>query len=314
MKKKIYVFTIFAMATLLSYCTKDFIEPNISKLWVYIVSPANYTTSSSPTPTFWWNKVTGARTYNLQIVSPSFATSNLFLLDTVIVGNKFVFSLLPGKTYEWRICAQNTVSSTQYTTYTLSIDSSGNLNSQTVILTQPTSNPFNTNASTETFKWTPLLSATEYRIVIINQSNSSTLKDTTQALPTYTIALADGAYTFQVRGQNASSNTPYTAITVKVNRAAPAASNPTYPANGAKITGADTLMWTRAVTTIADSVYISADSVFTQPLAIAPIYTTNSKYIFTAGQVGISYFWKLKSGDIQGNWSGFSSLRKFIQH
>ena len=314
MTRKLYVLTILAMAAMLTYCTKDFIEPDISKQWVYIVSPANYTTSPSPTPTFWWNKVTGARTYNLQIVSPSFASSNLFLLDTVIISNKFTFSLLPGKSYEWRVCAQNTVSSTPYTTYSLKIDSTGNLSSQILILTQPTANPYNTNAPSEVFKWTPLLSATEYRVVIINQSNSATIKDTTQTTPNYTIALADGSYTFQVRGQNASSNTPYTAITVKVNRSAPSASNPTYPANGANITGADTLMWTRAAATIADSVFISADSTFKQPLAITPVLTTNTKYIFTTGQVGITYFWMLKSTDIQGNWSGYSSKRKFIQH
>jgi hypothetical protein len=250
MTRKLYVVTILAIAALLTYCTKDFIEPDISKQWVYIVSPANNTTSPSPTPNFWWNKVTGARTYNLQIVSPSFASSNLFLLDTVIVSNKFVFSLLPGKTYEWRVCAQNTVSSTPYTTYTLKIDSTGNLSTQTLILTQPTVNPFFTNAVSQVFQWTPILSALEYRIIIINQSLSTTLKDTTQTTPNYTIALADGSYTFQVRAQNASSNTPYTAITVKVNRSAPA-------------------------------LYISADSVFTQPLAITPILTSNSKYLFT---------------------------------
>jgi hypothetical protein len=314
MKTKLFALTILAMATLLCYCTKDFIEPNISSKWVYIISPQNGVVSPTATPTFMWNLVDGARTYNLQIAYPSFANSSQFILDTTVSSLKFVWTLQPGKSYEWRICAKNTVSSTPYTTYALKIDSTSNLSAQSVVFTQPLTNPYNTNAAIESFAWSAVPAATEYRLQLINQSNSSILKDTTITSLTYSIALPAGAYTCQVRAQNTSTNTPYTAITVNVNRTAPGASSQVSPLNGANVTGADTLVWTRSAGAVSDSLFIAIDSTFASAPPFAPVFTSNIRYVLTGGQIGTTYFWRLKSRDIEGNWSGYSVKWKFIQH
>ena len=313
MKKKLYLLLFSAVALFLVRCTRDFIEPDISKQWVYIISPGNWVTSSSATQTFWWKPVDGARTYDLQIVSPSFTSSNLFILDTVVTGTKFVYTLAPGKTYQWRVQAQNTAYMTPFTTYTLTIDSTSNLSSQTVVFTNPTTNPCYTNAASINFQWNSVISATAYDFQVINQSNSSLLKDTVQAGTSFRYAFSPGAYTVQVRAQNASSNSPYKSITVIVNRTPPGAPTLISPAQGASITGNDTLVWSRATGAIADSLWIANDSLFTSPVPAYPtlISTTATQYIFTTGQTGTTYYWKLKSGDVEGNWGPFSIIRKF---
>jgi hypothetical protein len=314
MKTKVILCLILAMATLLSYCTKDFIEPNISSKWVYIVSPQNNVTTSSVTPTFWWNLVDGARTYNLQIVSPSFASSNQFILDTMISGNKFVWTLQSSKTYQWRVAAFNTVSSTPYTTYTLSTDSTSNLLFQTVVITQPAQSPSYTNASVETIKWNAILAAKEYRLIVTNQGNNSNIKDTTLTTTSFSTVLQQGSYLIQVRAQNSFSNTQYASVVVNVNRIPPAPSSLLTPADGASITGSDTLKWVRASGTVSDSIFINTDSLFVSVSPITPVVSSVSTYVLTTAQSGTTYYWRIKSGDAEGNWSGFSSKRKFIQH
>jgi hypothetical protein len=316
MKRKLYVLVFVLMTLFLGYCTKDLVEPDISKQWVYIVSPSNWVTSSSPTQTFWWKPVDGARTYELEIVSPSFTNSNLFILDTVITGTKYVYTLPPGKTYQWRVQAQNSVYVTPFTTYTLTIDSTSNLSSQTVVFSNPASSTLYTNAASINFQWNPVISATAYDFQIINQATSLLLKDSVMASTSYLYPLSPGSYTVKVRAQNASSNSPYTSIAVLVNRTPPGAPTLLSPANAASITGNDTLVWARATGAVKDSIYIASDSLFTSPTAGFPVLnnTTLAQYVFRNAVSGSTYYWKLKSADLEGNWSVFSAIRKFKQN
>src|SRR6185369_6148207 len=82
----------------------DFIEKDISKKNVMILSPPDGYVTNSLTQTFWWQEIDGAEQYNLQVVRPNFSSVQQLVLDTTTSGNKFNYSFLPG-IYQWRIRA-----------------------------------------------------------------------------------------------------------------------------------------------------------------------------------------------------------------
>jgi hypothetical protein len=99
----------------------DIFETDLEFKSVTLLGPADSLHSNLGTFTFWWDEVDGALMYNLQIVSPSFEKVGNLVIDTIVSTNKFTFPLTPG-TYEWRLCALNSSSSTHFKTYTLFVD------------------------------------------------------------------------------------------------------------------------------------------------------------------------------------------------
>src|SRR5580698_2496000 len=103
MKFKTFLYLLLSLFTVqaLTSCT-DIIEPSISKYTVKLEAPTDQYISPSYTINFWWDQVANALTYHLQVVTPTFASPGSLVLDTVITGNKFSFSLSPGN-YQWRV-------------------------------------------------------------------------------------------------------------------------------------------------------------------------------------------------------------------
>ncbi|MBI4946045.1 MAG: hypothetical protein HY840_06555 [Bacteroidetes bacterium] len=297
-----------ALLIILGYfsCTKDIVETNISGSAVTLLSPQNNDTSVVLTQLFWWNEVKGALKYNLQIVKPSFTNANQLVLDSNVAGTKFSVTLTPG-IYQWRVKAKNASSETPYSEIrTLKIDSTTNLSAQAVVLVSPANGDIS-NRHKQTFVWNPLYNATEYRFQVIDQS-SSTLIDAIITKDSATYTLVDGQYTWQVRAQNASSNSTYSSRTLTIDSVAPAPSVPLLPANKDTITSPDTLTWTRT-TAVYDSLFIYPDSLFSSVSFKAGTASTSA--VFTTSVKG-DYFWRLKSKDAAGNWSGYSTpLYKF---
>lgn len=289
---------------ILDSCTKDFVEPDLGKATVTLLAPANGYETTTLTHMFWWGEVKDAGSYNLQVVSPSFSSIHKLHLDTNLTSNKFTFSLAPGL-YEWRVKVFNSSSESSYSIFSLKIDSTVNLNGQMVVLNSPANNLV-TNQASQTFKWDTLYNATEYRFQIINSVNVPVV-DVILLSDTAKYTLSAGVYTWQVRAQNATSNSLYTSRTITVDLTAPIVSVQTFPAHNATLTGTDSLVWTRSPDAIADSIFIYSDSLFAAPVKA---YATNTTYDFV-GTVNQDYFWRLKSGDVAGNWSAFGTLRKF---
>jgi hypothetical protein len=129
----------------------DVFETNIEKSTINVLAPPDNIHSTLVTQTFWWDNVSGASKYNLQIVSPRFDYIERFVLDTNITTDKFQITLNPG-VYEWRICGFNSGYATPYSIRTLFIDSTVDLTLQQVILVSPASNKA-TNESHIKFKW-----------------------------------------------------------------------------------------------------------------------------------------------------------------
>lgn len=304
----IHLCVIMAIVLMIfSACEKVF-EENIDKDKVIILTPADSSSVSSQTITFWWNEIEGATEYELQVVSPNFDSINALLLDTLLSKNKFVFNFAPGK-YQCRVRALNSAYATNYTIHSFSLDSTLDLNNQLVSIISP-ADSFYTNDSKINFSWQPLLAANDYRFEIGQPDFSGTIildVNLTQTNINYT--LDEGIYTWRVRGQNNSSNTVYSTRTVIIDSTVPITPSLTSPQNNAVINNDSvSLVWTGESNFLFDSVYVYQDSLATTSLA--SVKTNNRRYIFE-GSLGENYFWRVKTIDLAGNVGQFSLLRKF---
>lgn len=307
LNRKLFIAAIFSAFALLFSCTKDFVEVDLTGKKVALVSPVDNDTISSLTNVFWWSQIEGATKYNLQIAKPSFSSVQQLMLDTNVANYNFSFTLTPG-TYQWRVRGFNGSSQTDYSIRTLTIDSTSSLTGQTLILISPANNYLANTSTAITFQWDTLYSADDYRFQIINDSSSATIVDVIVTTNTFSYTLNEGKYTWQVRAQNATSNTLYSARTFTIDITSPPVSVQTFPTNGDTISSPDTLLWTRNAQAIGDSLFIYSDSLISSPTV--SIYTTNTSYIFT-GTLSQDYFWRLKSKDAASNWSSYGILRKF---
>lgn len=304
----IHLCVIMAIVLMIfSACEKVF-EENIDKDKVIILTPADSSSVSSQTITFWWNEIEGATEYELQVVSPNFDSINALLLDTLLSKNKFVFNFAPGK-YQCRVRALNSAYATNYTIHSFSLDSTLDLNNQLVSIISP-ADSFYTNDSRINFSWQPLLAANDYRFEIGQPDFSGTIildVNLTQTNINYT--LDEGIYTWRVRGQNNSSNTGYSTRTVIIDSTVPITPALTSPQNNAVINNDSvSLVWSGESNFLFDSVYVYQDSLATT--SVASVKTNNRRYIFE-GSLGENYFWRVKTIDLAGNVGQFSLLRKF---
>jgi len=303
---KYCVVFLFAAGVILNSCTRDIIEPDLSKKTVTLLAPANGYETTLLTNLFWWDNVKDAEKYNLQIVTTGFSSIQRLMLDTNLTVNKFAFTLPPGM-FEWRVKAFNSSSSGPYTVFALKIDSTADLSGQTVVLVSPGKDAL-TRKTTQTFKWDTLYNAEEYRFQILNSLNQ-TIIDVPTSADSITRTLNEGTYTWQVRAQNATSNSPYSSRKITVDTTAPAVSIQTFPAHKDTLEGSDSLAWTRSASAEGDSLFIYADSLMTT-VSYKGYITAVTYYKFT-GTPTKSYFWRLRSGDLAGNWSPKGAPWKF---
>jgi len=89
------------------------LEPLLNGQTVTLVAPSNNVTSSDTVQTFYWQPVTSAVQYQLQIVTPRFDSIVTMVADTVITTTDFSVALGQG-TYQWRVQAMNNSTSSQY--------------------------------------------------------------------------------------------------------------------------------------------------------------------------------------------------------
>ena len=168
--KKIINYTItLSFIGILIACTKDFIVKDIKNDTVSIIAPTDNLNTPINTVTFWWNELDGAEKYNLQIVKPNFGSVLQLIVDTTITNNKFYYTFSPG-TYQWRIKGINGGGSTVYTTRTLIIDTTSNLNLVSVGLIAPAVN-YVTGNNSVLFSWNALPYATYYDLLITSSIN-----------------------------------------------------------------------------------------------------------------------------------------------
>ena len=307
------VILLILCTVLLWACKPDFIEVDLSKSVVTLITPADNLQTTTLTQKFWWYEVEGATGYEIQIISPSIANPATLVLDSITVSDQYTITLAPGS-YEWQVRAYNGSSSTPFTIFSLTIDSTPDLASQLIVLISPLNNLI-TNQLTITFNWDTLYNADDYRFEIATPDFNGTQELAPQTETGGSIIHTfsqEGSFQWRVRGQNAFSNTPYTTYTIEIDTTSPNIPILSSPANNDTLPDSTSisLYWDRGVVTgsvIMDSLYIYDDPGATTILQ--SIYTANTSYSDSLGSG--DFYWRVISIDAASNKSAYSALRKF---
>ncbi|MDX2173685.1 MAG: hypothetical protein SFY56_11240 [Bacteroidota bacterium] len=321
--KKYVLGSIVALMALLYACKKDFVVENIKDKTITVNAPADNVVTTTNQVTFWWEPLSGAEKYSLQVVQPSFSSITKIVLDTTTTNTKFSITLQPG-TYQWRLRAANAGGNTAYQTFNLKVDTTSNLTSILVSNIAPVNNYLTGNTKVA-FSWNTLNAATDYEIILLNSTNGI-IKDTITALTSYTYTFPSSTtnYSWKVRAKNNFSISQYnTAYTFSIDVTAPAVSSPTaptgiFPASGAMVQNTVSLGWSRIGAPDAkyDSVVVATDSLFTNIIGGTKTYSLSIPInaLNNSSAITISsnyYFWRLYSKDSVRNVSGPSAFRKF---
>ena len=96
-------------------------EPDMASDAVTLFAPANNSQLAGGTLNFHWGAVAGATRYHIQIARPSFSNPLQLLMDQEVQGTQADASVTVTSTYEWRVKALNTHSSTDFTTFKFTI-------------------------------------------------------------------------------------------------------------------------------------------------------------------------------------------------
>jgi len=315
MNKLSIVLIIGFWGLLLGSCEDVFVD-DISGKNVLLISPTDSLITTVTSHTFWWEKVDGATKYTLQIARPSFSEVQKIVLDTSVYSDKFDYTLYPG-TFQWRVKATNSVSETDFTTYTLTIDSTQDLSGETVNLVSPETN-YATNNMVLTFLWQKVYNATEYRLkVFIDSWNGNLYKDTIIQSNSVEIELPEETLVWGVQARNdLPSQSSFSYQNLYVDTTSPGAPTLTTPQDEEIISSFNVnFSWNRKPndgTSIKDSLVVSTDSIFTNDNIVLRAYTTNTEYTLDAQEEGNGiYYWHVASYDKAGNHSAFSDTCQF---
>jgi len=295
-----------------------FTVKDITKSPVILYSPVDGIKTYTQTQTFWWSPVDEADGYNLLIVSPRFDSIASLIADTNVVGNKFMLTLAPGK-YEWSVSAYNS----GYSTYkppifslTVTIDSTNNLNNQTIVLSSP-ADYADINKTTILFKWVSMNMATYYIVSVRDSVFGTEYFGSRTNYDTISFTLPEGKYTWGVQGHNDLTQTNFSKRSLIVDTTAPGIPIITVPANdGDTINTSPYLIeWEHSkgsLSPISDNIYVATDSLFKN---------NNTSYTSTTLEQSVSdltndkfYFVKIRSFDLAGNMGGFCRTHKFFLH
>lgn len=205
MKLNLYLWMTIVVLMLfsLSGCT-DLIETDISKKDIVLYAPKDNIKTKNYTNTFWWQEVTGATQYRLQVVQTDtlFRDSINLILDTVVSKTQFSKTLSPGN-YLWSVFGQNNAYKSHRSAINrLQIDSNS-IRAVNTTITSPLSGTY-TNDPDVNLTWDNLYSATSY-ILDIDSVGTPKKKNTTSTSYSFTCG-KQGKYQFTVSGSDGKNN------------------------------------------------------------------------------------------------------------
>jgi hypothetical protein len=304
---------IFFISISLSSCG-DLIEPSIKNSKVNLEAPANNYQSTQYAVNFWWDEVSDALKYRLQIVTSRFDSVGSLVIDTLVKKNTFTLTLNPGK-YQWRIRAENGSSQTDYTTPRSFTVLQSSIKPQSVQLYSPASNIL-TNQNSLTFQWASIYGATKYRLEIDTNSfvnESKALYNQVFPAQQFTYILPkDQVYQWRVRAENDTAQSQWSAVNIiNYNHTPPAVVNLSAPTSNQTLALPISLQWNTAPKAVKYKVYVLKSDSTTLYNSTFPVTVSSPVYSFNLGTSGDKLYWKVTAIDAYGNESQPSIMRNF---
>jgi len=314
---KIKKSNINSILLLLSFLTlsacEDVFETDIENKSVRLLSPKDNVVSITNLVSFSWETLEGADSYDFQIVSNTFANPLMYLCDSNITAN-FISYILPAGSYQWRIKAKNFGYSSNFSVRSFTISLSSDITGIMPQLNLPINGDTSANTSF-VFKWNSIPYAVDYRYELWQGKIGSGVKLCSIILDTnkfqYTLP-QEGYYEWQVRGQNNSSNTPFSISTLLSDTSHPAQPVIINPLNNTIIADSSIIFhWTRTTKPGSlefDSILFYTDSLMSTQIGAYKVYNKTYTKKFING----NYWWTIKPYDRAGNDGNSSGLSKFI--
>jgi len=293
----------------------DIIEPSIAKSQEILEAPFNGYSTANYSVGFWWDQVSHALHYHLQIVTPNFDTIGSLVLDTLVSGYKFTYNLAPGK-YQWRVRAENGSSVTAYSTARGFTILASSLAQQTEQLSSPVNNTL-TNQGTALFQWQSLYGATQYQLEIdTNNFQNLNALVYNQTIPGVQVNFTfpkNQTYQWRVRAENDTAQSQWSLVNViTFDNIPPGPVSLAAPANNVTIASPVALSWNSVATATQYKLYVfQSDSVTTYNSSF-PMLLNTTNYNFTLGSSGNRIYWKVSAIDAAGNEGQASALNSFV--
>jgi hypothetical protein len=300
---------IFFILVVIVGC-KTFFEPDISNNSIKLLSPTTGTETEIASQTFWWEKVDGASDYRLQIVSPSFDSTEVLILDTLVSTDKFIFVLYPS-VLEWRVRAENSVYQTNWTMNKLQIYSTSDLTRQKVNLLSPGTV---TNSNTIRFQWDGLYNAKSYVFVAFNEKWEEVSAVTPTKVDTTFLEkdFSDGKYVWGVKAKNPISESLYSQKSLIVDTTPPSIPILSSPSDSSAVSSTTVVFtWNSSDLTSGisqDSLKIFSDKSLTNLVKSFACNSKSSEVSFTSHTL---YYWNVLSVDKAGNVGLTSNVFSF---
>ncbi len=301
---------LFLTTVLLNGGCNEFFEEVIEKDSITMLAPADGIETEIVTQTFWWQEIDGASGYRMQIVSPSFNSIEVFVVDTLVKGDKFEATLFPGD-FEWRVRGENSAYQTDWSIAKLFIIDSDDLTRQTIQLVKPAHDAF-TKGEEVGFLWKDLPKAQAYDLKVYSDGWGQNLVLDSVGITTNNLGLLleEGEFWFGVRAVNNTSQTLFSNNRFVVDRTPPASPNPLSPANNETLSDSTVVFtWTSSDpvwNTVIDSLFVY-EKISSQESMLYHQAAYNNKTATVKLFRGRTYFWYLKSMDKAGNKSNMSS-------
>lgn len=290
---------LFFVLVVITGC-KTFFEEDISNQTVKLLSPTNGTMTEIGPQTFWWEKIGGASDYRLQVVSPSFDSAEVLILDTLVSTDKFIAVLYPS-VYEWRVRAENSAWQTQWTIGQLQIYSTTDLTRQKVNLLSP---GLIINTKNIRFQWDGLSNAKNYSYVAYKDEWDGILAitHTLVDITFFEKELIDGKYIWGVKAKNPTSETLYSQKSLIVDATPPTTAGLSSPTDGSVGTNTTiTFTWNSSDLTSGisqDTLKVFSDKNLTNLVKSVVTDSKGAEIIFPNRAV---YYWTVRSVDKAGN-------------
>ncbi len=303
---------VVLVAVLLAGCS-EFIEPSIEDSKMVLLAPANGTETKDYAQTFWWEPVEDALSYRLQVVTPSFDHTAKLILDTLVFGNRFNYTLDPGD-YEWRVRGENGSSATVYASAAFSIYP-GSVTTQQVQLQSPANNTL-TNQPNALFAWLRLYGADKYRLEIDTNGfadESKLFMDQTTVNLNYAVTFTrEKTYQWRVKALNDTAESKWSVVqNVLYDATPPPVVGLNTPLNNASVSKPVTLSWSASATAKKYLLYVYKSDSTSAYNGTFPLSTTSLSYAFNLGVSGEKVYWEVRAVDEAGNTSALGELRSF---
>jgi len=293
-----------------TFCIQVKTIVNLTDKVLVLSSPGSNSYLTISHTTFWWEEVSGTDKYQLQVVSPDFSHSQSLVVNESLTGTTFSADL-PSGSYQWRVKAINSTSSTSYFTGSFTIYKS-DITSQLVSLITPVDGS-SLNLATVSFQWNPIAGA-DYQFVLKKGSWDTGTEIQRKKISSTSIdfALTDGDYTWGVKAIDKidGSETNFSVRSFSVDRVPPLIPTLVLPENNSIInSGQVSFQWKATDQTDKDLSYtldVYKQSGATSVLVIHQILS-GTQYNFNYSGSG-TYFWQVSAKDKAGNISDFSNL------